>query len=233
MNMKYTKDRSFLTNLVIAILCFIGMFLVPSLFVILFELVIKDEQICTILADLIYIAILYFIYKKDLDSEAKTFFSDFKKKFKYSFKIYILGYMGMIFFNLFITFFLKDISQNESQVREMLYANVVTSMISISIIAPILEELIFRKTIQPLIKNRWIYALVCGLLFGFAHILTNFVQNTFVITDLLYILPYACLGGSFALMDYNTKTTFSSIIIHSFHNTFTAILLLITFFGGK
>ena len=229
----YTKNRKLWVNIVVAILCFLGMFLVPSLIAILFNLKIKNLQVCTIIGDLIYILLIYLVYKKDLDSEAKIYFSDFKNKFKYGFKIYILGYFGMIFFNLFITLFLKDISQNESQVRELLYSNAVTTMISISILAPLLEELIFRKTIGTIIKNKWIYVIISGLLFGGAHILTNIMNNSFAITDLLYVLPYGCLGGAFALMDYNTKTTFTSIVFHALHNTFTAILLLITFFGGK
>ena len=139
----------------------------------------------------------------------------------------------MVFFNLIVMILLKNISSNESQVREMLYNNVFLSMISISIIAPISEEIIFRKSIRPLINNRWVYVVVCGLLFGGAHILTNVLSGEFVISDLIYVLPYACLGGSFALMDYNTKTTFSSIVIHSLHNTITGIMLLITYFGGK
>ena len=139
----------------------------------------------------------------------------------------------MSFFNLLINVFLKNISSNEEQVREMLYHNVILAMISISIIAPILEELVFRKSLAPVIRNKWIYSIVSGLLFGSAHILTNFVQGIFVPTDLIYILPYGCLGFTFALMDYDNKSVYSSIIIHALHNTLTALLLLVTYFGGK
>jgi membrane protease YdiL (CAAX protease family) len=140
--------------------------------------------------------------------------------------------MGMIFFNVIIAIFLGGVSSNESQVREMLYNNVFFTMISISIYAPLSEELIFRKSLRPLINNKWIYIIVSGLLFGGAHILTNFIQNTFVLTDLIYILPYGCLGAYFALMDYESKTTFSSIVIHALHNTCTACLLLAMYYGG-
>jgi membrane protease YdiL (CAAX protease family) len=140
--------------------------------------------------------------------------------------------MGMVFFNLLISVFLHNISSNEEQVREMLYNHVFISLISISIIAPISEELIFRKSLQPVIKNKWVYIIVSGFLFGFAHILTNIVSGNFVISDLVYILPYGSLGASFALMDNDSKTVFSSIVIHALHNTCTAILLLLVFKGG-
>ena len=161
----YTKDRSFIANLFIAILCFFVMFIISTFAALFIHRYIKDAYVCTILADLFYILILYLVFLKDLNHEAKVYFSDFKNKFKKSFKTYLLGFMGMIFFNLFITFFLKEISSNEEQVREMLYNSVFTSMISISIIAPILEELIFRKSLAPLFKNKWVYSIICGLLF--------------------------------------------------------------------
>ena len=155
-----------------------------------------------------------------------------KNKFKESFRVYIIGFMGMIFFNVIIAMFLGKVSSNESQVRELLFNNVALTMFSIAIYAPISEELIFRKSLRPLINNKWIYVIVSGLLFGGAHILTNVIQNTFVISDLIYVLPYGCLGGCFALMDYDSKTVFSSMVIHALHNTCTGLLLLAFYFGG-
>ena len=81
--------------------------------------------------------------------------------------------MGMVFFNLIIITFLKDISANETQVRELLYKNPIPTMINIVLLAPILEELIFRKSLAPILKNRWVYVIISGLLFGSAHIAIN------------------------------------------------------------
>ena len=228
---KYSKDRSFTANLILFILSLVGLLVIPSIISLFLRF--KNVLFSTIIADFIYIGILYLMYRRDLNEEAKIYFKDFKNNFKYSFKIYILGYMAMIFFNLIIYMVLKDISSNETQVREMLYNNTFLTMINIVLIAPISEEIIFRKSLRPIFNNRWLYVIVSGLLFGGAHILTNIINNAFTISDLLYVLPYGCLGASFALMDYNSKTTFSSMVIHCLHNTITAILLLITYFGGK
>ena len=228
----YSKDRPFAINLVITILCFIFMILVPSLIAIALQDV-CNETIGSIIGDIVLIIIIYLVFFKDLNKEFKNYFGNFKDNFKKSFKLYILGFMGMVVCNLIILIFLKNISTNEEQVREMLYNNVALSLLNISIIAPILEELVFRKSLAPLFKNKWLYVIISGLLFGGAHILVNILQGTFVLVDLVYILPYACLGCSFALMDYNNKSTFPSMIIHALHNTFTAIILLITYFGGK
>ena len=78
------------------------------------------------------------------------------------------------------------------------------------------------------IKNKWIYAIVCGLLFGGAHLLAG----KFKLINLLYLIPYGSLGFVFALMNRETKTTFSSITMHCIHNTATGILLLVTYSMG-
>lgn len=228
----YTKDRPLYVNIITTIFCFIGMILIPSIIAVLL-MNHFDENVSSIIGDIIFVIILVIIFLRDLHLEAKRYFNDFKNNFKKSFKIYILGFLGMVLCNLFIITILKDISSNETQVREMLYKNIITSLINISILAPILEELVFRKSLSIIFKNKWVFIILSGLLFGSAHILVNVIQGTFVLTDLIYILPYASLGCSFALMDYNNKSVFPSIIIHSIHNTFTAVLLLITYFGGK
>lgn len=228
-----SKERNYIVNLIICLICFVSLLLVPSLIAIMLEKHV-DTFIGGLIGDAVLIIIIILLYLKDLIEEAKIYFRSFKSNFKYSFKIYILGFMGMVFFNLIIITFLKDISANETQVRELLYKNPIPTMINIVLLAPILEELIFRKSLAPILKNRWVYVIISGLLFGSAHIAINFLQGTFVMTDLAYIFPYMALGSSFALMDYNRNTTFCSIFIHALHNSFTAVLLLVTYFvGGK
>ena len=73
--------------------------------------------------------------------------------------------MGMIFFNALIYIILKDISSNETQVRELLYNNTILTLFSIAIIAPISEELVFRKSLAPVIKNKWAFSFADALLF--------------------------------------------------------------------
>lgn len=229
---KYTKDRSFTTNLIFCILCFLGIILVPSIIGLSIKSFIKNEMARTLIANLIFCIILFLMYYKDLIKEFKTYKGNFRENFRKGFKYYVLGFIGMVFFNLIIAVFIKNISSNESQVREMLYQTPIITFLCIAITAPLSEEIVFRKSLMPVIKNKWTYVILSGVLFGGAHILTNILSNTFVLTDLIYILPYGCLGASFALMDNETKSTFTSIVIHSMHNSLTGLLLLVTYFSG-
>jgi membrane protease YdiL (CAAX protease family) len=233
MIMKCSKDRPWYINLLFCFICLVGIIVLPTIFSLMYSDFIKSETICSFLSEVTFVLVLVLMYYKDLIKEAKTFKRDFKKSMKSSIKHYVMGIMSMIFFNLLITMILKnDISTNESQVREMLFNNTIYALINISIYAPISEEIIFRKSIQPLINNKWLYAFVCGVLFGGAHILTNVLGGTFVISDLIYILPYGSLGVAFALMDYENRSVFNSMTIHCLHNTMTALLLLSMFYLG-
>lgn len=222
---KYSKERPMYINLAFFLIAFLGMFIMPSEFAMAINKVVKSTQIATILGNVLFILLLYLMYKKDLDKEFKTFKKNFKSNFKTGFKYYIAGLISMIVFNLFIAIIIKDVSANENIVRDMLFKYPVYTMFSIAIIAPLSEELTFRKSMDPLLKNKWIYALSCGLLFGACHL----IAGEFKLINLLYLLPYGSLGFVFALMDRETKTTFTSIMMHMIHNTMTGALLLITF----
>lgn len=226
--MNYSEDRSFLRNFCYFLFAILGIYIVPIFVSGMASKFIHNDNVLDIVSDVLFILILFLIYEKDLVREFKTFIKNFKKNISTTFKYYICGVMLMAVFNLLINTN-TGVSQNEGAVREMLFTNPGLMLISISILAPICEELVFRKSIRPLIKNKWLYAICCGLLFGLAHLMINFVTGTFVLKDLLYLLPYGSLGGCFAIMDYESDSVFSSIMMHAFHNTWTALLLLLIF----
>jgi len=110
---KYTEERSKVVNIIICILSFVCLLLVPGLVTLLLDKIIKNEMIVTLISNIILCAILYLLYFKDLNKEFNIYKGDFKNNFKKGFKIYVLGFMAMIFFNLLIVSFLKNISSNE------------------------------------------------------------------------------------------------------------------------
>ncbi len=234
--MKYlkmeTSKRPFYINVIVGISILLCSILLPDIFALSFHNLISNKYICTILGSLCFLIIIIFIYLKDLKTEAKKYFKNFKENFGISFKYYILGIVLMIVFNYFIYSIYKNTSLNESTVRDMLFKSPFLMFIEISIMAPLVEELSFRKTLDSFIKNNILFALMSGLLFGGAHILTNIISGSFIYLDLLYILPYGSLGFCFAIMNRETKSTFSSIVIHSMHNTVMGILLLMAHFMG-
>lgn len=226
--MKYTEERKKSINILFFIISLAGMFILPSIFYSFISEFLGGGSSSQFASELLFIVTLILIYYKDLKREFKIYITDIKKNIPIMLKYYVLGIIIMIFSNLIINMIIGNVSSNESAVRESLFSFPVYTMLSIMIVAPLSEELVFRKSISPIIKNKWIYAIVCGLLFGGAHLLAG----EFALINLLYLVPYGSLGFVFALMNRETKTTFSSITMHCIHNTATGILLLITYSMG-
>ncbi|UKI58391.1 MAG: hypothetical protein L6V81_02975 [Clostridium sp.] len=60
----------------------------------------------------------------------------------------------MVLSSLVITNFTGGTSANESSVRELLLASPIFMLINISLLAPITEELIFRKKVYNLLLKK-------------------------------------------------------------------------------
>ena len=113
-------------------------------------------------------------------------------------------------------------SSNEEAVQGLITATPYLMLLTAGIIAPITEELTFRKGISKIFKNKWVYATASGLIFGLLHVIGS--GN---ILEYLYVIPYGSLGFFFALAYYDTKSIYPSIIMHAIHNS--ALILLSIF----
>ena len=87
-------------------------------------------------------------------------------------------------------------------------------------IAPFNEEIVFRKTLKDVFKNKWVFAFLSFLLFGGAHV----IGEATTLIDYLYIIPYGALGGAFALAYHDTDTIFTSLTLHMVHNLVLSLL---------
>ncbi len=129
----------------------------------------------------------------------------------------------MVIANILIAMFTPlSNSTNEKSVQSLIPTSPALMFIAAGIFAPIIEEITFRKTFQTIFKNKWTFALISFLVFGYIH-----VMNSNNPLELLYIVPYGSLGLVFALTDYETNTVFTSIMMHMIHNSMLIILSLL------
>lgn len=221
-----TEKRGLVINIIMCIITFITFYFGPMIFNSVLAGFISDKLVCSTLARILTIVIIFLYYFKDLKAEAKELKNKPGSKIGTAFKYYGLGMAVMILSNFILLIIFKSIATNETEVREMLRSYPVIMMFTISIIAPLSEELAFRKSLSPLFKNKWLYALVSGFLFGLAHLAVEITGADFNVARLLYVIPYGSLGFAFALMNRETKTTFTSMFIHGVHNFATGLLVL-------
>jgi len=175
------------------------------------------------ICNIVYLIIIVSCYFKTLKKDFKPFFKNFINNLEEAFKYYFIGLAIMITSNLIITNLLNGgLGSNEEAVRNYINIAPFIMFLEVSLYAPFSEELLFRKSIRDIFKNKWIYVLVSGLIFGGLHVTQ--INSLF---DLLYLIPYCSLGFTFAYTYVKTDNIFSTITIHALHNTTTIILYLI------
>ncbi len=73
-----------------------------------------------------------------------------------------------------------------------------------------------------MIKNKYLFIAIAGIVFGLMHVLT---ATTWV--EFLYIIPYSAPGLFFAYMLYKEDNVLVPISYHLIHNTLALILMII------
>lgn len=225
-------DKKKLLYLILIFVLFYFSSLFQYIPIILLKINIKTmSNECAILlnlfSNLCILIILFIIYRKSLKKDFKKFTKNLYENLDTAIKYYLLGMLGMIITNLFINVVLNGAgADNEKIVQGMISTMPYLMILIAGITAPIIEEIVFRKTYLDAFKNKYLYLFLSSFIFGMMHIISS-LDNAPTITDILYFIPYSCLGLSFAYMDYKQKNVFPSICMHIFHNTLLIILSII------
>lgn len=222
------------TNFSKLFLIFIGFFFASTLQIIpikLFNLNLKDLSIdtrvlLTLFSDFIFFLILLMIYSKDLKKDFKVFKKNYNAQLDVAFKYYFIGLIIMMASNLLInTLSPSSMASNEESVQSMIKASPYVTLICTGILAPVIEELVFRKAFRDAFQNKWLFITLSGIIFGGLHVILSISS----IYDLLYLIPYCSLGISFGYIYIKSNNIFTSISLHALHNTILTIISIISY----
>lgn len=181
----------------------------------------KVQVMLSTFSSTITLLILLIIYRKDLKKEFIKFKEKLLENIDIGFKCWFLGLIVMIISNLILLrVFKTGGANNENAVQSMISSFPWLMLIDAGFIAPFNEEIVFRKTLKDVFKNKWVFVILSFLFFGGVHV----VSSATCLLDYLYIIPYGALGGAFALAYYKTDTVFTSMFLHMFHNTALTLL---------
>ena len=186
-------------------------------------------NIVLIVVDLLFMGVLFLIYKNELIKEFKEFI---KNKGKWFFK-YVGLFIGSVLVMGILNVVLSKItnmstSENEELVRELIKRLPVYMTISTILYAPFVEEILFRKCIRKIIMGndkivKIAYILISAIIFGLVHVVT--LDASFY--DILMGIPYMVVGLSFGYIYVKTDNIFATIQFHLMHNTILLILQLV------
>lgn len=182
-----------------------------------------QKMLTTFIISIFYLLIILFLYKKELFIDLKDFKNNYKKYLSKYIIIYLIGVLLMIIGNTIISKITnQSLSGNEIEIRERITNYPLIMIFSTIIYAPIIEEIIFRKSIKNIFKNKYLFIIISGLIFGILHI-ANFKD----LNEILYSIPYIIMGLDFAYIYYKTNNIFTTITFHFFHNLILLIIQLL------
>lgn len=187
------------------------------------NLTLTSKMIYIIVFEIMIASIIALINHEKLIKNIK----DFKKKYKTYLQkylpYYILGLIIMMVSNIIINSLTGSIAGNEQAIQETLTKSPIYIFIQAAILAPFIEEMVFRQSIRNIITNKKTFIIASGLIFGGLHV----IGNIHTIYDILYIIPYATPGIIFAYILTKTDNIFVPISIHFIHNFLLVTLQII------
>lgn len=183
---------------------------------------IKYKILITFLIELSYIIIIILLYRKELKEEIIAFKDKFKEYIPKYLIIYLIGIALMGISNIIISKITNSsLAGNEITIREYIQKYPLYMLFSSVIYAPIIEELIFRKTLKNILKYKYLFIISSGLIFGLLHISEPSLK------ELLFSIPYIIMGIDFAYIYYKTNNIFTTITFHLCHNLILLIIQLL------
>lgn len=216
------KDKTLIKNIAKGLFVFI-LFYYSSLFqlipVLLFDIDLYNlsgsmSVMLSAFSSCVMVFILFFMYRKELTREWKIFKDNWDDNLYIGVKCWAAGLFVMLVANMVINMLSNGIAGNEETVQSMISSLPWLMLISAGILAPLNEEIIFRKCFRNVINNKWVFVIASGFVFGLMHVVGN-VSNW---VDILYIIPYGALGAAFAVSYDKTDTIFTPITFHMLHN---------------
>lgn len=176
--------------------------------------------------ELIYLLILFYVFKDQIKKNFKDFKNNFKAYISKYMQYWALAFSLMLISNMFIvTLFPNSIATNQEIVNSNLMVAPFYMIISAVVFAPFLEEIIFRLGFRYIFKTDTLFIIASGLVFGSLHVIGSY-QN---LVDLIYVIPYSIPGFVFAYTLVKSQNIFIPISLHLFHNgimMFVQVILL-------
>lgn len=180
------------------------------------------------LSEIILTLIIILIYKNDFIPNFKDFIKNIKSYFDKYIKYWFLTLGLMIMSNLIITLFTtSEISNNQEMIVEAFKRLPIYTIIVTIVVAPFLEELVFRMSFRKIFAHSNIlFIFFSGFIFGGLHVITSLTS----LNNLLFIIPYSIPGFMFAYLYTKSNNIMVPIMLHFIHNSVMMLMQLIVIF---
>lgn len=208
---------------------FIKQVLVIALFIIIMFVLPNFKFFSKVPTYMVYIFLLLLVFLanyKYIKEDFNLFMQNKRVYLKFIVRRYLYMLGIMIVVAIPVVLLNKGATSSNQQMLNGMFKKMPIGMLLLSTIyAPFAEENIFRLSLSKLFKNKILFIIVSGLLFGTLHMIDKFTS----FYDLLYIIQYSALGICLAKAYSDSKNIFVSIGMHFIQNFLAAILVLLLY----
>lgn len=175
----------------------------------------------------VILSLMIGVFYKQLIHDFKIFKSYFKEYF-----VLILKTWGKALVLIMITTIIIQIITNTTQANNQIAlqnsfnSNPVFIAILAMFYAPIAEELMFRGVFRKFIKNKKLFVIVSGVVFGLMHV----IDDSKTLAEFSYVVVYSILGMYLAGIYAKTNNLCTNIFMHFMQNTLSVIGMILLMF---
>ena len=161
-----------------------------------------------------------------------TFKRDFKdiKENKKKYLSSILTNVVLIFVIMLVTnaligmiFDIKQTSENDYSLLSMFKKSPIVLMFLTSLYYPVIEGVIFRKSVRDIIDNKWMFIMFSSVFYFFFNVVYTSLSFTSIITSLCYLFSMMLLSSYY----YKTNNFTASVLVMMIYNIIISILSFI------
>lgn len=161
-----------------------------------------------------------------------TFKRDFKdiKENKKKYLSSILTNVVLIFVIMLVTnaligmiFDIKQTSENDYSLLSMFKKSPIVLMFLTSLYYPVIEGVIFRKSVRDIIDNKWMFIMLSSVFYFFFNVAYTLLSFTSIITSLCYLFSMMLLSSYY----YKTNNFTASVLVMMIYNIIISILSFI------
>ncbi len=192
-----------------------------------------DENMATallnVLLDGVLVVITVMIFKNSLKQQFSDFFSNLKNNLTYSFIKGPLIIYGCSLVGGLLTMLLQGntTSENQALLETLISDHFILMALASVILAPILEELIFRGAVFA-----WLYEVhpviahvLSGFIFGFVHVMNAVLSGDF--SEILQVFGYFFMGVGLSYLYEKSNNIYVPIITHAINNLIAVVLVCV------
>ena len=193
----------------------------------------KGLVIYQFVMSLVIFIIMFIAYNKSIKKDLKEFKKNINKNITYIIKMFVIfmivKYIVSFISILIMTLLKFDTSSMTSVNQNLIETYVKTSpflmIISTAIFAPFYEEVLFRLGIKKVLKNKYIFILISGMIFGLMHVFP-LEEGVSLTLGIIQSITYVTMGMFLSYSYYKTNNIFISVGIHFLNNLLSVLAMI-------